>query len=289
MEREAIDQVRRFNRLVSQRIGALDDDFLARGRPLSEARLLHEIGSRHSNLSELREQLGLDSGYFARLLRSLESQELVETRAAPQDARARTLHLTARGEEEFAAYEGLSDAAADNLLQSLSETQQNRLTTAMAEVERLLRAAKISIALEDPRSADAAFCLGEYYAELDRRFDSGFVPDPDAPEEEYRQTTFLVARLKNNPVGCGMLRPLDHDIGEIKRVWTAASVRGLGVASRIMDRLESAARDQGCKRVRLDTNGTLKEAQAMYRKRGYREIPRYNDNPFAQHWFEKTL
>jgi ribosomal protein S18 acetylase RimI-like enzyme len=41
--------------------------------------------------------------------------------------------------------------------------------------------------------------------------------------------------------------------------------------------------------VRLDTNGTLAEAQALYRKAGYREIERYNDNPYADFWFEKIL
>ena len=134
-------------------------------------------------------------------------------------------------------------------------------------------------------------CQRAYFAEISERFGVAF--DPKAGESEdisnARQWHVLALADGGEPIGCGSLRDLGDKVGEIKRVWTAASVRGLGVASRIMDRLESAARDQGYKRVRLDTNGTLKEAQAMYRKRGYREIPRYNDNPFAQHWFEKTL
>ncbi|HHZ07698.1 MAG TPA: GNAT family N-acetyltransferase, partial [Rhizobiales bacterium] len=100
---------------------------------------------------------------------------------------------------------------------------------------------------------------------------------------------FLVARVGEEPVGCGALKRLDDATGEIKRVWTAGTERGLGVASRIMDRVEALARDAGFKRVRLDTNRTLVEAQAMYRSRGYREIGRYNDNPYAHHWFEKAL
>jgi ribosomal protein S18 acetylase RimI-like enzyme len=41
--------------------------------------------------------------------------------------------------------------------------------------------------------------------------------------------------------------------------------------------------------VKLDTNRSLVEAQALYRKLGYREIGRYNDNPYADHFFEKRL
>jgi ribosomal protein S18 acetylase RimI-like enzyme len=78
-------------------------------------------------------------------------------------------------------------------------------------------------------------------------------------------------------------------MGEIKRVWTAPSARGLGVAGRIMRQLEQRAAEMGFSAVRLDTNKSLTEAQALYRKLGYREIGRYNDNPYAGHFFEKRL
>ena len=72
-----IEQVRRFNRTVTQRIGVLDDPFLARDRPLGQARLLWEIGPEGSDVKRLRARLDLDSGYLSRLLRSLESDKLI--------------------------------------------------------------------------------------------------------------------------------------------------------------------------------------------------------------------
>jgi ribosomal protein S18 acetylase RimI-like enzyme len=98
-----------------------------------------------------------------------------------------------------------------------------------------------------------------------------------------------VARLEGEPVGCGGLKTLDAGTGEVKRVWTAASARGIGVAARIMWWLEERAREMGFSVVRLDTNKSLTEAQALYRKLGYHEIGRYNDNPYASHFFEKSL
>lgn len=289
-----ISQVRRFNRIVTQRNGALQDSFLARGRPLGEARVVHEIGSSGGiELKGLRARLGLDSGYMSRLLRSLESQDLIEVRADPDDSRARRIALTEKGQAEFAAYDALSDRQAADLLDALDAPKRARLVAAMSEVERLLKAAALEVALEPADSADAQWCVRQYVEELNTRFDTGFDPaagntveaDDMMPPRGY----FVIARLDGEPVGCGGLKRLDAMTGEIKRVWASPSARGAGIATRIMDELERLAREAGFARVVLDTNETLTEARAMYGRRGYREIERYNDNPYAHHWFEKGL
>ena len=41
--------------------------------------------------------------------------------------------------------------------------------------------------------------------------------------------------------------------------------------------------------IRLETNESLREAQALYRSSGYREVPPFNSEPYAHHWFEKNL
>ena len=64
MDERQIEQVRCFNRVVTQHVGALEDSYLKRGRPLGQARLLHEIGSNGINVRALRERLKLDSGYL---------------------------------------------------------------------------------------------------------------------------------------------------------------------------------------------------------------------------------
>jgi DNA-binding MarR family transcriptional regulator/GNAT superfamily N-acetyltransferase len=289
-----IEQVRRFNRIVTKRVGALDGSYLTRGRPLAEARIIHEIGVRATaDLKQLRAALSLDSGYMSRLLRSLEAQGLVENEPSVSDARARTLGLTAAGEAEFAAYEKLSDRVAEDLLGALDGNRRKRLVAAMAEIERLLAATHLSVAVEDPGTPDGQWCLASYVTELQSRFETGFDPSAGTPFDAAGMPPphgmFVMARLDGHPVGCGALKWLEGDIAEIKRVWTVPQARGIGVASRIMDRLEELARERGATRVRLDTNATLVEAQAMYAARGYREISPYNDNPYAQHWFEKAL
>jgi DNA-binding MarR family transcriptional regulator/GNAT superfamily N-acetyltransferase len=294
MDKDHVEQVRRFNRLVTRRIGVLSDDYLSRGRPLGEARLIFEVGAAGGmDLGRLRNMLGLDSGYMSRLLRSLEAQEMIEVRRKPGDGRAREVVPTARGRKEFAAYDSRSAKFAQSLLSPLGEAQRERLVVAMAEVERLIRASFVAVAEESPRSTDGCWCREQYFAELAQRFESGFdiaTGDPsDSADLLPPSGAFVVARLDGEAVGCGGLKTLDAQTGEIKRVWTAATARGIGVAGRIMRWLEERAREMGFSIVRLDTNKSLTEAQALYRKLGYREIGRYNDNPYASHFFEKRL
>src|SRR5258708_10665984 len=87
MDTGAVQQVRSFNRIVAERIGALDDRFLKRDRPIGAARVLLEIGSQGAQVPELRSRLGIYSGYFSRVLRSLEKQKLTMTRVISENRR----------------------------------------------------------------------------------------------------------------------------------------------------------------------------------------------------------
>jgi DNA-binding MarR family transcriptional regulator/GNAT superfamily N-acetyltransferase len=290
---DLVQAVRRFNRLVTQRIGALETGYLNRGRPLGEARLLYEVGLDGSEVRALRDRLGLDSGYVSRLLRSLEEQGLVQVRSDQADGRVRRASLTRKGRAEFKAYDRASDALAESILTPLGATQRHRLVAAMYECERLIRAAAVEIGIEAPGSRDARCCLEAYFSELAERFDTGFdaaksisASDAElAPPAGY----FVVARLDGNPAGCGGLKVKDAGIGEIKRMWTAPTARGLGIARRVLDALEAKAREIGIRTLRLETNKALHEAQALYRARGYLEVARFNDERYAHHWFEKQL
>lgn len=286
--------VRRFNRTVTQRVGALNDRFLAQDRPLAAARLLWEIGPQGCEVRVLRNRLQLDSGHASRLLRSLESDGLVTVKASAADGRVRTASLTAAGLAERALLDARSDDLARSVLTPLSRRQQVQLVAAMHDVERLLMAASVTIDRVDPNHADARAGVRAYAAELDRRFPEGFDPRAgvSADPDELRPPAgeLLVAYLNREPVGCGAIRHhRDEGWSEIKRVWIADSVRGLGLGRRLLGELERRAVKAGIEVVRLDTHRALTEAAALYRSAGYREIAAYNDNPYAHLWFEKKI
>jgi DNA-binding MarR family transcriptional regulator len=287
-----VAQIRRFNRTVTRRIGALEDQFLGRKRSLGASRLLFEIGRQGIEIRRLRARLGLDSGYTSRLLRSLESEGLVRTGPAPNDARVRYARLTGAGRREVATLDRLSDAAAASLLAPLSKGQRTDLIAAMAVVERLLLAGAVTLEVTDPSSPAAVACLTQYYEELAERFDAGFDParsiSAAAGELTPPKGYFVLATLGGEPMGCGALK-CHPDFGEIKRMWVAPAARGQGVGRRILLRLEGLARKRHLCLLRLETNKALNEAQALYRSSGYREVPAFNDEAYAHHWFEKLL
>jgi DNA-binding MarR family transcriptional regulator len=298
MEQEQIDQVRRFNRTFTERVGVLHDHYLGRDLPVGAARLLWEIGGNGGgsgqDVRRLRDRLGLDSGYVSRLLRTLEQAGLVTVRPHPKDRRVRTIELTEAGRAERVTLDKLSDELAGSLLAPLNEKQRVTLTAAMADVERLLTAATVTIQEIDPDHPDAQHCLRAYYAELHERFDTGFDPLrstlPDPGELRPPKGLFLVARLHGAPIGCaGTKLPADSTTAEIKRMWVAPSARGLGLARRFLAELESIAAQHGRDTLRLDTNKALTAAISLYRSAGFYEIPAFNDEPYAQFWFEKHI
>ncbi len=145
----------------------------------------------------------------------------------------------------------------------------------------------------DPSAPDAVRCLAAYYAELDRRSDTGYDPSAGISAEPHELTApageFLLAYLRGEVVGCGAVKHHPGAPSEIKRMWVAESARGLGVGRRLLERLEACARDSGASVATLETNRELVEAIALYRSAGYDEVPAFNDEPFADHWFQKRL
>jgi DNA-binding MarR family transcriptional regulator len=285
-----VAQVRQFNRLVTQRVGALEDHYLARSRPLGEARVLWEIGDRGCDVRSLRSRLELDSGYLSRLLRSLESAGLINVGPHESDRRVRTAHLTPAGAAERGVLDRRSDELARSFLEPLGEAQRARLVAAMADVERLLTAALVDVQAVDPAEASAQRCLNAYFAEIDRRFDTGFdaalSTAPGVDSMRPPAGLFLVATLRGEPVGCGGLQFHSDAPPDIKRMWVTESARGLGIGRRLLAELEGRARAHV---VRLETNRSLGEAINLYRSSGYREVEAFNDERYAHHWFEKRL
>jgi DNA-binding MarR family transcriptional regulator/GNAT superfamily N-acetyltransferase len=288
-----VAEVRSFTRLVTQRVGVLEEEYLARGRPLGASRVLWEIGDDGVDLRELRARLGLDSGYLSRLLRRLADEGLVTVAVDAGDRRVRVARLTAAGRAERTTLDGLSDAVARSLLEPLSEAERRTMVAAMVTVQRMLTLGLVRIEVADPHSDDAHAAAARYGDELGERFDGGFDPaltDP-VPDELLAPPhgILLIARRQGRVVGCGAFRRLDDETVLIRRMWVAGDARGLGLGRRILRELEARAVVTGARRARLETNRALVEAVGLYRDSGYREVAPFSGERYAHHWFEKAL
>jgi GNAT superfamily N-acetyltransferase len=163
----------------------------------------------------------------------------------------------------------------------------------MAEVERLLTAASVTITPVDPEHDDARNCLAQYTAELNQRSTRRFDPTVGATAlpDELRPPAgnFFVAHLHGEAVGCGAVKHHADSPAEIKRMWIAPHARGLGIGRRLLHTLEACARDAGARIARIETNSDLIEALRLYTSTGWVEVERFNDEPFADRWLERTL
>lgn len=291
MKPDPISRFRRFARTVTSEVGALDHSFLGRGRPLGVARVLNAIGHGRTDIAQVRDYLGLDSGLMSRLLRTLEDEGLIITSPDPADGRRRIASLTPTGESEFREYEKLSNERAEQVLSR--HPNPDALLAAMDLVASALARDRFEFEVVDPREERARYCLGEYYAELARRFEGGFdvklSADPDAKDMIPPRGAFLIVMSDGLPIGCVGLKGTDKGYGEVKRLWVAPSARGFGLAKQIMAETESKARELGMTLLRLDTNRALPEAIKMYRTSGWTEIERFNDDPYPDYFFEKPL
>lgn len=286
-----ISAIRRFSRRFTERIGVLDEHFLGLDRPLGEARLLFEIGSEGATIAELRDRLSLDSGYMSRLVRRLEADDLVCTAPDDDDRRRRRLMLTQSGRE---AWERLDRRSIDHIAR-LTAPLGPRRTAELAELlgraERLIAAASTTFEVVDARSHGAQTAVATYFAELEMMFTGGFDAgdslQADCEAFDPPSGAFVLARIHGDVAGCGGLWTVEPGVGEIKRMWVEPAWRGVGLAGRLLADLEERSRELGHARTVLDTNEVLHDAIAMYERAGYTPIGRYNDNPYAHHWFEK--
>jgi GNAT superfamily N-acetyltransferase len=152
----------------------------------------------------------------------------------------------------------------------------------------------IRIVLTDPEDPAALACVASYYRYLLDSFPTEFTPEmfpmPPADVARYRRPdgAFLVALADDRPAGCVALRALDPGVAEVKRLWVDATLRGQGVASRLMRAIEDHARSIGISRLQLDTNSALTAAVALYRRDGWTDIAPYTTPP-ANLWLAKHL
>ena len=291
--RSLVPAVRTFNRFYTRVIGVLNETHLGTGMTLGQARVLFEIAQLAPvQARALQVYLGLDAGYLSRRLAELEDEGLIRRKPSPRDRRIKQIELTAKGRRKLALLDRRSDEIVVGLVEQLDRDAQQKLEAAIVEIQSLL-GDRIRIASEPCKSAEAQACLNGYFAELARRFPSGFDPDKsvsaDPEEMQPPRGCFLLVRAGERPRGCGAVKTIAEGVGEVKRMWIHPELRGRGVGRRLLTALEDEARALGFHTLRLDTSRHLQEALALYRTAGYSEIGSYNENPYAAHWFEKRI
>ena len=148
------------------------------------------------------------------------------------------------------------------------------------------------IEIVDPRVPEAREALTEYLAEIVRRGAVRSVPAGQVDDvDDYIEPggRFLLVTRDNAVIGCGAVRTMTPEVGEVKRMWIRPDARGAGLGGRLLGALVDESRALGHTTLLLDTNAVLTEALALYARHGFEPVERYNDNPDATHFLGKEL
>jgi DNA-binding MarR family transcriptional regulator/GNAT superfamily N-acetyltransferase len=279
-----IDAVRRFNRVYTRRIGALQQGYMGSPFPLPQARVLYELGQRGvCTASELGAELDLDLGYLSRLLQSLRRQAVVQGEPSREDARRVRLSLTPKGRKAYQLLDTRSRDLVAGMLGKLAAPEQARLVGALQAVETVLQhgpGSESQITLRSHRPGDMGWVVhahGRLYFEergWDERFEAlvaGIAKDFIERLDPSRERCWI-AEMDGEPVGCAFAVEQSRSVAKLRLLLVEPKARGRGLGKRLVEECIAFARAKGYRRLVLWTQSNLAAARAIYRKTGFRKI-----------------
>ncbi len=297
---QRVEAVRSFNRFYTKQIGVLHERLLRSPFSLTEARVIYELAHHEkTTATELCNELGLDAGYLSRVLRSFKKRGLVDKELSQTDGRQNLLSLTEQGQEAFAALNARSRNEVGATLSDLSEADQNRLINAMHTIEGLLGAQpehKVPYLLRPHQSGDMGWVVhrhGVLYAEeygWDEQFEAlvagivaKFIQDFNPKQERC-----WMAEMEGNIVGSVFLVKQSKTVAKLRLLLVEPTVRGLGLATRLVTECMRFARQEGYRKIVLWTNNVLHAAQHIYEKTGFRLVRQEPHHSFGHDLIGQT-
>lgn len=278
---ERTAMVRHFNRFFTRQIGVLREGLLHSPYPLTDARILFELGQgQNVTATALCRELGLDAGYLSRILSRLEQQDLIEKVRSESDGRQRLLHLTSEGEKAFALLDQRSRDEVTEMLSRLSEEKQQLLLQAMQTIENMLtQSFKFAhpFFLRSHEAGDMGWVVHRHGVRYKEEYDwneefealvaqivADFIHNYN-PEREH----CWIAEMEGKIVGSVFVVQHSVSVAKLRLLLVEPEARGLGLGTYLVEECVRFARQCGYERLILWTNSVLLEARHIYKKTGF--------------------
>ncbi len=275
--------VRHFNRHYTRTIGLLDQHLLKSPYSLTEARVLFELAHRDNpTTKEIGASLGLDAGYFSRIVQSFTEQGLITREPLPSDRRQHALLLTETGRAEFNRLNDRSRDEVGHMLNELSTADRARLIGAMTTIEHLLhgddtRDRAKRVALRGHRPGDMGWVIqqngalyaSEYdwdisYEALVADIAAQFIKTFDGARERC-----WIAEIDGERVGAVFLVRQSDEVAKLRLLLIDPAGRGIGLGKRLVDECIAFAQACGYRKMTLWTQSILLAARGIYAKAGF--------------------
>jgi DNA-binding MarR family transcriptional regulator/GNAT superfamily N-acetyltransferase len=276
-----VEDVRRFNRFYTRKIGVLDEGHLESPFSLTEVRVLYELAGRDKpSAFEIGRDLGLDAGYLSRMLRGFEGRGLIAREPSRDDGRQQLLTLTDKGKKTFDPLDDRARERVRGMLRDLPAGGQDRLVGAMRTVECLLggepgRGAPVRLRTHRPGDMgwvifrhgvlyDEEYGWGERFEALVAEIVAKFMKSYD-PECE----RCWVAEQGGERVGTIFLVKETKQVAKLRLLLVEPSARGLGIGRKLVAECIRFARGRGYRTMTLWTNNVLHAARHIYEAAGF--------------------
>ena len=300
VSRERVEAVRRFNRFYTRQIGVLQERLLQSAFSLTEARVLYELAHREQpTATELARELGLDTGYLSRILRSFRKRRLIKKEVSGSDARRNLVSLTEQGTEVFRTLNARSSDQIATLLQDLPVMRQNRLIDAMRTIEELLDGKpteKASYLLRPHQPGDMGWIVhrhGVLYAQeygWDEQFEAlvaGIVAEFIQRYDPKRERCWI-AEQDGDIVGSVFVVNQSMKVARLRLLLVEPRARGQGLGGRLVSECLKFARQVGYRKVTLWTNSVLRAARHLYESAGFRLVHQEPHHSFGHDLIAET-
>lgn len=295
-----VEAIRRFNRFYTRKIGVLQEGLLGSAFSLTQGRVLYEVAHREKpTATAVGAELGLDAGYLSRILRGFKKDGLIHAQRSAADARETLLSLTARGRKAIATLDQRSNEDVTVRLQGASEAEQQRLLTAMNEIESVLAPRAVEsepYILRPHQPGDMGWVVSrqgllyvqeygwdEQYEALAAKIVANFIEKFDA-----RRERCWIAERKGETVGAVFLVKHSQTVAKLRLLHVEASARGLGIGKRLVDECLRFARRVGYKRITLWTQSILLAARHIYKQAGFRCVAKKRHHSFGHDLLAET-
>lgn len=281
----AIEEVRRFNRFYTARVGLLEKHFLKTDLSLPEARALFEIARGHARTAaDLSRRFDLDKGHVSRIVDRLRRRGLIEGRPDPAHAKRILLSLTEAGRTAFEELDERQNAATGRMIAPLDVAAARRLAASMRAIERLLKGgadAAPAFILRDPKPGELGLIVSRQGAIYFEEQGWGWPCEAEIARiaaETFRtfdaaRERIWVAERDGAMAGAVFLtRTADPAVGQLRLLHVEPFARGLGLGAALVEACVTRAREVGYRRLDLWTHAVLTSARRIYARAGFRIV-----------------
>ena len=278
----AVEAVRRFNRFYARHAGAFHERLHKSHFSLTEVRILHELAhDRAQTAADLSRNLGLDTGYLSRLITKFQKLGLVVRRKNESDGRAHLLTMTSEAKAKVDELDLHVSSETASLLNRLAPGEIEQLSSAMADIERLLSptASDLSTRLRSPRCGDFGWMI-ERHALLDAS------EEPSLSNETHAATViarFLSAMQMNTPriacwvaeqnsgtrVGSAMLTTESETQARINLLFVEPGARRRGLGERLVAACTNFAHGARYEQVICHIEAAQEDLCALLQRTGF--------------------